>query len=93
MVPAFEAAAVALEVGTVSDPVQTQFGWHVIKLNDRRKLPAPTLDDARQEITSEIQKAAFIAKVEEVTSGATIDRSGEEGMDPALLNALDLVGN
>lgn len=93
MVPAFEAAAVALEVGAVSDPVQTQFGWHVIKLNDKRNMPAPTLDEARQEITGEIQQAAFMAKVEEVTSGATIDRSGETGLDPALINALDLVGN
>lgn len=93
MVPAFEAAAVTLEVGAVSDPVQTQFGWHVIKLNDKRKKPSPTLEDVREEITSEIQKAAFMAKVEEVTSGATIDRSGETGLDPALLNALDLVGN
>lgn len=93
MVPAFEAAAVALEVGAVSDPVQTQFGWHVIKLNDKRKKPAPTLEEARQEITGQLQQAAFTAKVEEVSAGATIDRSGATGMDPTLLNALDLVGN
>ncbi|MEP2029702.1 MAG: peptidylprolyl isomerase [Paracoccaceae bacterium] len=93
MVPEFEAATVALDVGAVSEPIQTQFGWHVIKLNDKRNKPAPTLEEAREDITAQIQQAAFQAKVDEVTKGAEIDRSGEEGLDPALLNALDLLGN
>jgi peptidyl-prolyl cis-trans isomerase C len=93
MVPEFEAAAVALEVGTISDPVQTQFGWHVIKLNDTRKKPAPSLEEARDEIVSQIQQAIFEAMIEDVTSAAAIDRSGEAGLDPALLKALDMLEN
>ena len=93
MVPEFEAATVGLDVGAVSEPVQTQFGWHVIKLNDKRDKPAPTLEESRADISAQIQQAAFLAKVEEVTSDAEIDRSGEQGLDPALINDLDLVGN
>ena len=35
MVPSFEAAAFKLPVGSVSEPVQTQFGWHLIKVYDK----------------------------------------------------------
>jgi len=44
MVPEFEAAVVALEPGAVSDPVQTQFGWHVVTLNETRLEEQPELD-------------------------------------------------
>ena len=51
MVPDFEAAAFALAIGTHSSaPVQTQFGFHVIKLEDKRIAPAPSLDEMRQQI-------------------------------------------
>ena len=44
MVPDFEVAAFDLEIGTfTAEPVQTQFGWHVIKLEDKRTQPAPSL--------------------------------------------------
>ncbi|MAW08270.1 MAG: peptidylprolyl isomerase, partial [Halobacteriovoraceae bacterium] len=45
MVPEFEAAVAAMRAGDVSQPVKTQFGWHVIKLNERRKLEAPDYKD------------------------------------------------
>lgn len=93
MVPEFEAAAIALEVGAVSDPIQTQFGWHVIKLNEKRKKPSPSLEEAREEIVGQLQQAAFEAAIKDVTEGATIDRSGEAGLDPALLKALDMLEN
>lgn len=57
MVPEFEAAVVAMEPGTVSDPVQTQFGWHVIRLNDTRVKSAPPLDEVREEIALEDRKS------------------------------------
>ena len=69
MVPAFEAAVIALEVGAVSDPVKTQFGWHVIKLNEKRKKPSPSLEDVREEIVGQLQQAAFEAAIEDVTAG------------------------
>ena len=44
MVPEFEAAVLELEKGQVSDPVQTQFGWHVIILNEETQKRSPELD-------------------------------------------------
>jgi len=47
MVPEFEQAVIGLEDGAVSEPVQTQFGWHVVKRNDSRNKSAPSLDEVQ----------------------------------------------
>ena len=47
MVPEFQTAVEQLEVGAISEPVQTQFGWHVITLNDKRNQEAPDLAAVR----------------------------------------------
>lgn len=93
MVPEFEAAVVTLEPGQVSDPVQTQFGWHVIALNDKRRAEAPALDDVREEITGELMRAAVDAKVGELTAKAVIERPEIEGLTPDLMLNLDMVRN
>lgn len=90
MVPPFEEATFALEPGAISDPVQTQFGWHVIKLNEVREQPAPTLDEVRGELTAQLQQQAIEARIAELTAGATIDRSAADALDPALLNSITL---
>jgi len=54
MVPGFEAAVKTLEVGGISDPVETQFGWHVIKLNDTRLPEAPALETLSSEMKTEV---------------------------------------
>lgn len=63
MVPEFSAAANVLSVGEISDPVQTQFGWHVIKLEDRRIRPVPNYEDMVMQIgehlASEAQKEIY----------------------------------
>ena len=73
MVPEFEAAVIVLEIGKVSQPVETKFGWHIIKLNDRRKKEMPSLDNLRNNITQNlkislaeeiIQKTASKYKIE-----------------------------
>ncbi|MEM1076696.1 MAG: peptidylprolyl isomerase [Pseudomonadota bacterium] len=58
MVPPFEAAAVALDVGEISEPVQTQFGWHLIQLNDKREQAKPTLDEKRVEYETNLRNTA-----------------------------------
>ncbi|MEO9683455.1 MAG: peptidylprolyl isomerase [Tateyamaria sp.] len=91
MVPSFEAAVITLEVGEVSAPVQTQFGWHVIRLNETRVQDRPALDDVRQEIEDEVRAAAVEAHIAELESGASVDQSAAAGIDPAILNDLTLV--
>lgn len=73
MVPDFEVAAFDLEIGTFSAvPVQTQFGWHVIKLEDKRIAPAPSLDEMRQQIGSGLTQQALARLIEELRQDATI---------------------
>jgi peptidyl-prolyl cis-trans isomerase C len=84
MVKQFQDAVFAMEVGGVSDPVQTQFGWHLIQLKETRIKAAPSLDDMREELATEIEQAAVEAYIKTITDAATIDRPGE-GFDPTLL--------
>ncbi len=93
MVPAFEAAVVAMEPGQISAPVQTQFGWHVIRLNDTRVKSAPALDDVRDELALEIQKGAVEAHVDELVKQAQIDRAPTEGLDLEVMRDLGALGD
>tara|TARA_R110002049_G_scaffold307045_3_gene506647 strand:+ start:1708 stop:2571 length:864 start_codon:yes stop_codon:yes gene_type:complete len=88
MVPEFEAAVVALEPGAVSAPVQTQFGWHVIKLNEVRVQEAPALEDVRGELEMQIRQIRAQTKIEEVTGAASVDRSGAESVQPSVIKQL-----
>ncbi len=58
MVPQFGAKAFEMKVGEVSDPVQTQFGWHVIKVEDKREKPFPKFDDVKGEIETYLVRKA-----------------------------------
>ena len=91
MVPEFEAAVVALEPGAVSEPVQTQFGWHLVKLNETRQKDAPTLAEVRDELVEQIQSDAITAAVEAATAGADIARPDISAIDPSVLNDLGLL--
>ena len=86
MVPEFEAAVVALEPGQVSEPVQTQFGWHVVKLNETRQKDAPTLNEVRDQLVEQVQRAAVQATLEAATSAASITRVEPGAVDPTVLD-------
>jgi peptidyl-prolyl cis-trans isomerase C len=90
MVPPFEAAVMDMAVGAVSAPVKTQFGWHVIKLNDARSKAAPTLDEVRGELENELETAAIDARIKELTDAAKIVKDGAD-IDPALVKRADLL--
>ncbi|HEU0221629.1 MAG TPA: peptidylprolyl isomerase, partial [Paracoccaceae bacterium] len=74
MVPPFEEAVFALEPGEISAPVQTQFGWHVIRLNESREKAKPKLEEIRQQIVAELSEAAVRARIETLREGAQIER-------------------
>jgi peptidyl-prolyl cis-trans isomerase C len=90
MVPSFEAATFALEVGEVSAPVETQFGWHVIVLNDTREQEPPGLEQVRAELEEGLRQARVEAAMTDVMQEADIVRPEIE-IDPSVIRALDLV--
>lgn len=91
MVPAFEAAVVELEPGEVSEPVQTQFGWHVIKLNETRTAEAPALEDVRTDIENQLRQETLQAEIERLAEAADVDRKDVESIDPAVLKQTELL--
>jgi len=91
MVPAFEEAVLMLNLGEVSAPVQTQFGWHVITLNETRLKDAPSLDSVRGEIVGQLQREAVDARIAELTAAADVTRIDITTIDPAILREQSLV--
>ncbi len=85
MVPEFETAVATLEKGAISEPIQTQFGWHVIKLNDTRETPKPTYEDVLPQLTDYATQLLMDEKITAVTEAADIVKT--EGLDPALLSS------
>ena len=92
MVKPFEDAVIAMKKGEVSAPVQSQFGWHIIKLNDERTAAKPTIEDVRAELEGELQGSAVEAKVTELTGAAKVEKK-VDGIDPAILKNVALIDN
>ncbi len=92
MVPEFEQAVFGLEVGGVSEPVQTQFGWHIVLLNDTREQQPPALDEVRAELVDGIRRARVDAQMELLSAAADIERP-ELDIDPSAIRNGDLLGD
>lgn len=92
MVPEFSAAVTSLEPGAISDPVQSQFGWHIVKLEDTRDTAPPTLAELRPEIENALRQEQLVAELEELRAAATIDRPEGVVADEAI-RATDILQN
>ncbi|MEM1362301.1 MAG: peptidylprolyl isomerase [Pseudomonadota bacterium] len=86
MVPPFEEAVTGLVAGEVSEPVQTQFGWHVIKLNDSRLQEPPSFEEVAGELEGELQTQAVQAYIEETLAGLEVTQKGLDEIDPSFLS-------
>lgn len=69
----FGEAVVKLSKGQVSAPVQTQYGWHIIKLEDTRELKVPTFEEMKPNLDKRLQQQALQKTVEEMRSKAKIE--------------------
>ncbi|MEM9797771.1 MAG: peptidylprolyl isomerase [Pseudomonadota bacterium] len=90
MVPEFENAVTALQAGEIGGPVQTQFGWHVIQLNETRDKAAPPLEQVRAQVEQQVRTEMVDAEVERLRAAAEIEQIEIE-IDPALIRQTELL--
>jgi peptidyl-prolyl cis-trans isomerase C len=74
MVPEFAEAAYKLEKGQLSEPVKTQFGWHVIRVEDKRKKQLPEFDKVKDQIETFVQRRAQADLIQKLRADAKIER-------------------
>src|SRR5580658_2704332 len=88
MVPEFSEVAFKLDKGKVSDPVKTQFGWHIIKVEDKRTKPTPTYDEVKSQLETYVAHRAQAELVDKLRKAANIERLDQPTppADPSALN-------
>ncbi|WP_119418644.1 peptidylprolyl isomerase [Desertibaculum subflavum] len=80
MVPEFTEAAFKLKAGEYTDtPVKSQFGWHVIKLEERRKAPPPDYEASKETLRREVTRDVVVALVEKLRAGAKVEQFDAQG--------------
>jgi peptidyl-prolyl cis-trans isomerase C len=88
MVPEFSDVAFKMYAGQLSNPVKTQFGWHIIKVEDKRMRPVPELDNIKEQIDAYLVRRAqseYVAKLRQTAKVERLDRPATPpGMPPGI---------
>jgi peptidyl-prolyl cis-trans isomerase C len=78
MVPAFSEVAFKLNKGAVSDPVKSQFGWHIIKVEDKRSKPVPPFEQVKTQVENFVMQRAQAAYIAKLREGGKVERVGKK---------------
>jgi len=83
MVKEFADAAFDLKKGEMTEtPIKTQFGYHVIQVEDRRKAPPPAYEELAEQLREEMAREAVTAQLDLLRSGAKIEKFNIDGSKP-----------
>jgi len=74
MVPEFAQAAFKLEAGQLSDPVKTQFGWHIIRVDEKRDRPVPEFDKVRDQLENFLSRRSQADLINKLRAQANIEK-------------------
>lgn len=74
MVPEFAETAFKMDKGQMSDPVKTQFGWHIIKVEDKRTKPVPEFTQVKEQVETYVVRKAQADYIHKLQEGAEIER-------------------
>jgi peptidyl-prolyl cis-trans isomerase C len=92
MIPEFEETVRNLAPGQVSEPLQTRFGWHLVRLAETRIASVPDLDAVRDDLVEELRRDAMQTLITRLR-GETPATNLSEGLDPALMRRTDLLAD
>jgi peptidyl-prolyl cis-trans isomerase C len=83
MVPEFSEVAFKMYPGQVSNPVKTQFGWHIIKVEDRRTRPMPEFEKVKDQIANYVARRSQTEFIAQLRESAKIERLDKAAAPPA----------
>ena len=85
MVPPFEKAAFSLNKNEITQrPVQTQFGWHVIKIFDKRIPEAPSYESMKSKLIQDLERKIVSKKIQDLRNDALIEKLSSSELEPLL---------
>ena len=91
MVPEFSAVAFSLEPGKISDPVKSQFGWHIIKVEEKRNRKPPDFDQVKGQIETYVMRKAqadYVAKLRQTAKIERMDQPADAAANDAKASAV-----